>query len=298
MQATETDGEQCQVRVDYDTALDLVDDPHDETIVKAGVSISVLDEDPAADEVLYRHQLVQEYFAARVLAREPKAESVAAPWRAADMTPGLREILDTLPPAETLPPLAQTGWEETTILAAAMVGEPEPFLRTVTAHNLVVAGRAANVPGVRAKLGAAFLDELRWVLVAHSRNPDADLRHRIACAYAVGELGDPRWERRTGPHGEYLVPPLVAIPGGEYPIGDDDPIAWLGGTSTAHMPRHAVGIAPFRIGQFLVTNAEHACFMAAGGYEDERWWDTAAGRDWRPGDGQPGPTPTMTSSTR
>ncbi len=68
MQAGHADGGESQVRVDYDTALDLVDDPHDETIVKAGVAISVLDEDPAADEVLYRHQLLQEYFAARVQA--------------------------------------------------------------------------------------------------------------------------------------------------------------------------------------------------------------------------------------
>ena len=32
------------------------------------------------------------------------------------------------------------------------MAEPEPFVRAVMAHNLVVAGRAANVPGVRAKL--------------------------------------------------------------------------------------------------------------------------------------------------
>jgi hypothetical protein len=66
MQYGETDGEQSQVRVDYDAALELVDHPHDADIVKAGLAISVLDEDPAADEVLYRHQLVQEYFAAGV----------------------------------------------------------------------------------------------------------------------------------------------------------------------------------------------------------------------------------------
>lgn len=72
MQSTETDGEQSQVRVDYEPALDLVDHPNDVDIVKAGLAISVLDEDPAADEVLYRHQLLQEHFAARVLAREPK----------------------------------------------------------------------------------------------------------------------------------------------------------------------------------------------------------------------------------
>jgi hypothetical protein len=53
------------------------------------------------------------------------------------------------------------------------------------------------------------------------------------------------------------------------------------------MPRHTVEVAGFRIGQFPMTNAEYACFLAAGGYEDERWWNTAAGRDWRRGIGTP-----------
>lgn len=90
--------------------------------------------------------------------------------------------------------------------------------------NLSLAGRAAAQPEVRSRLGDAFLDELRWALVSRSRDPEADLRERIDCGYAVGDLGDPRLERRTGPHGDYLMPPLVAIPAGTYPIGEDEPL--------------------------------------------------------------------------
>jgi len=287
MQDGAADGGASQVRLDYDAALALLDHPRDEDIVKAGLAISVLDEDPAADEVLYRHQLVQEYFAARVLARAPRPELVAAPWRAVEIRPGVRELLDTLPPAETLPPLPQTGWEETAILAAAMSGEPEAFLRALMPHNLVVAGRAARLPLVRAKLGARFLDELRWALVARSRDREADLRARIAAGLALGYLGDPRFERRLGPHGPYLMPPMVEIAGGRYPIGEDEAIwdpfqeEW----ERAHIPRHEVEIAAVQSGRFPVTNAEWACFMAAGGYEEERWWDTEAARTWRRGEG-------------
>jgi len=51
------------------------------------------------------------------------------------------------------------------------------------------------------------------------------------------------------------------------------------------MPQHEVEIAALAMGQFPATNAEWACFMAAGGYEDEQWWDTEAGRAWRRGEG-------------
>ncbi len=295
MQASEADGEASQVRVDYDTALELLDHPRHEDIVKAGLAIGVLDEDPAADEVLYRHQLIQEYFAARILAREPRPELVAAPWRAADIRPSVRELLETLPPAETLPPLPTTGWEETTVLAAVMAADAEAFVRGVMATNLALAGRCAAqiaARGVGAKdlsppLPHPFLDDLRWALVHRSRDPDADLRARIAAGLALGRLDDPRFERRDGPRGAYLMPPLIAIAGGVYPIGEDEPFFDLetGDDDRAHIPRHDVAIAGYEIGQFAVTNAEYGCFMAAGGYDDERWWDSAAGRAWQRGEG-------------
>lgn len=52
-------------------------------------------------------------------------------------------------------------------------------------------------------------------------------------------------------------------------------------------PRHAVNLAPYAIGRFPVTNAEYACFMAAGGYDDDRYW-TTGGRLWRRGEPVPG----------
>jgi formylglycine-generating enzyme required for sulfatase activity len=51
-----------------------------------------------------------------------------------------------------------------------------------------------------------------------------------------------------------------------------------------HMPRHEVEVSPFRIGKYPVTNAEWRYFMEAGGYEEERWWDTEGARKWRSGE--------------
>ncbi len=287
MQAGRTAGEGTQVRVRYDEALGLAGGEDAEDVLRAGAALGVVDEDRGQDEVLFAHQLMQEYFAARALAKAPNPELVRAPWRAAEIVPGVRELIDSLPPAEELPALAATGWEETTVLAAAMAAEPEGFLRGVMATNVVLAGRAAAEPGVRERLPDGFLDVLRWALVERSRDHDADLRARIAAGLALGWLGDPRFERRVGPYGEYLVPPMVEIPGGVYPIGDDEAIfdPETGEDERAHIPRHEVAIGAFAIGRYAVTNAEYACFMAAGGYDDERWWDTEAGRAWRRGEG-------------
>jgi len=279
-----------QVRVSYDVALELVDHDRDEDILKAGLALAVLDEDASRDEILYTHQLVQEYFAARELAKAPDAELVRREWRAANIRPSVRELIETLPPAEELPPLPQTGWEETAVLAAAMAADAEGFVRAIAAANLALAGRCAGQGEVRGRLGEAYLDELRWALVGRSRDPQADLRDRIACGLAAGELGDPRFERRVGPHGVYLMPPLVEIGGGVYPIGEDEPIEWMLRetseirTETAHMPRHGVEIPPLAIGQFPVTNAEWRCFMDASGYDDGRWWDTGDGLRWQRGE--------------
>jgi formylglycine-generating enzyme required for sulfatase activity len=70
----------------------------------------------------------------------------------------------------------------------------------------------------------------------------------------------------------------VEIPAGEYLIGDDKP------KHTYEGPRHGVRLRAFRIGRFPVTNAEWRWFMAAGGYDDPRWWTTDAAERWRRGE--------------
>jgi formylglycine-generating enzyme required for sulfatase activity len=282
MQAEAVTGESSQARVGYEAALGMLPAGQAEDIVRAGTALGVVDVDQAANELQFSHQLMQEYFAGRALAAAPDPERVRVEWRAARITPGVRELIE--PEPETLSPLPTTGWEETTLMAAAMIEQPEQFLRDLMPHNLALAGKAANLPVLRSRLSAPFLDKLRWALVARSRDPEADLRARIDAGLALGPLGDPRFERRTGPHGEYLLPPMVEIPGGVYPIGDDKPVEQYGVLWSDHMPCHTVELAPFAIGRFPVTNAEWACFMAAGGYEDEQWWETPDALAWQRGE--------------
>jgi formylglycine-generating enzyme required for sulfatase activity len=274
LQARRGVGDVSRVRARYDEALALLGGDRAEDLLRAGVSLQVLEEE--RDDVFFAHQLIQEYFAARTLAAAPRPELVRTAWRAAEISPSLEEILRTLPDSDPLPQAPVTGWEETFVLAASMVREPDAVVATLAELNLPLAGRCAAVPDVA--ISPSLRQRLNQGLIARSRDPVADLRARIAAARALGELGDPRFERHQGPDSEYLLPPTVAIKGGDYPIGSDE------GLYEDEAPVHAVTLAPFALGRFPVTNAEWRLFLGSGGYEDERWWDTAAARAWRRGE--------------
>jgi iron(II)-dependent oxidoreductase len=64
---------------------------------------------------------------------------------------------------------------------------------------------------------------------------------------------------------------MVRFPGGTVSIGTDDRTA----AYDNERPRHAVEVAPFRIGAWAVTNAEYAGFIADGGYDARALWSEA-----------------------
>ncbi|MBL8172266.1 MAG: SUMF1/EgtB/PvdO family nonheme iron enzyme, partial [Acidobacteria bacterium] len=275
----ETEG--AQVRIDFDDACDLLADGQPgalaEALLKAGIALNVLDKDVAQYEILFFHQLLQEYFAARRLAKAPNPALVHVEWQADKVSEPLAETLAKLADGDPLPPLAQTGWEETTLTAAPMAKDSTTFVRDLIEPNLPLAARCAAAPEVQ--VSPELKRDLQQRLIERTQDQRADVRARIAAGEALGLLGDPRFERRSGEYGDYLLPPLVTIPGGEYTIGvnksdyDDE------------KPAGAVELAEFQIGQFPVTNAEYKLFMEAGGYEDERWWDTPEAQAWLSGEG-------------
>ncbi len=293
LQDRRNSGDKSQVRIKRNEAITFLSDSIGASngkevtkLLKAATDLQILDL-PGKD-VLFVHQLLQEYFAARHLAErihaadDPDAWAAvcrlaAVKWLAAEISPSVQELLQTLPKSETLPDLPTTGWEETFLLAAAMVSEPDAFLRILADFNLPLAGRCAAQPDVAISKGLRA--ELQHALVARSRDPATDLRARINAGLALGTLGDPRFKRQQGPFGAFLLPPMVAIPGGIYAIDSDE------GIYENEAPQHSVSLKPFWLGQFPVTNAEFRCFIDAGGYQDERWWDTPAARRWRRGEG-------------
>ena len=280
LQSRRAPGEASRLRVPWDDARELLGGErgtqHGDDLLHAGVALQVLDEQ--WDDVYYVHQLLQEYFAARALAADPHPELAASAWRADAMLPRLPEVLAGLADADPLPEAPATGWEETFVLAAAIARDADAFVSALVDRNLPLAGRCAAPPDV--PVSAALRRRLQQALVERSRDPAADLRARIAAARALGELGDPRFAQGRGPDGDdFLLPPLRTIDAGRYPIGSDE------GLYENESPAHTVELAAFAIACFPVSNAEWRLFIAAGGYDDERWWQGDAAQRWRRGEG-------------
>src|SRR5690606_18291752 len=160
---------------------------------------------------------------------------------------------------DPLPPLPTTGWEETTLMAAAMSADAGAFVRGVAATNLVLAARCAAQRDIGGRLAPDLIQSLRRDLFARMRDREADLRARIAAGLALGELGGPLYERRRGPHGDYLMPPFVTIAGGAYRIGSDAPYEYRGRVFGEELPASVVELPPFAVARFAVTNAEWSC---------------------------------------
>ena len=83
--------------------------------------------------------------------------------------------------------------------------------------------------------------------------------------------GRPRALTFIEPQRMVPIPAGTAVLGGADPEGYDD-----------ELPAEPVAVAAFELAAHPVTNAEYACFMAAGGYDDPSLW-TAAGREWLDG---------------
>jgi formylglycine-generating enzyme required for sulfatase activity len=277
MQSTKQGGDKGSVVVDYDSAVDLLNGLARlaEASLQVGLDTGILDEREQA--VAFFHQLLQEFFAARQLAAAPNLDQLAVATTIDQVQPPLAEQLSELAAGEPLPTLPTTGWEETAIMATALGTDPDAFVLRVLPLNPALAARCAAAPDVR--VSAPTSRAVADALIARIRDNRTDLRARIEMGTALGLVDDPRYTRVTSPVGDALVPEFITIPAGHYTIGEE------ASPYPMEQPRHAVELAAYELGRWPVTNAEYGRFIAAGGYNDDRWWHSENARRWRRGEG-------------
>ena len=272
--------------------------------------------------VRFYHQMLLEHFAGRELLR--RFRGTGGRGEVGDAPPLDEPALWRVPWAEKwafvesawdpLPTPPTTGWEEATVLAAARAALPRMggggdwprLVRAILPHNPPLAARCVLETGREPDAGTR--DELVQRLLAVVQDPAATavlsdrqrLSLRIACGLALGALGDPRilaGERVAvhpvhpdGRRVRFIAPAWSqVIPAGPFPIGSarDDPEAYDDEYSerTGGRPHTVVVPHDYAVGRYPVTNAEYGCFVADGGYEDERWWeDTDEALRWLRGE--------------
>ncbi|MDW8279474.1 MAG: SUMF1/EgtB/PvdO family nonheme iron enzyme, partial [Anaerolineales bacterium] len=247
-------------------------------LLTLGRDCTLLDLTPHS--VRFQHQLLQEFFAARDLARrfaagEDLRRLWQIPWRRWKF---VRSRWDPLPP----PP--RTGWEEALILSAGLLdpARAEALVRAIQRQNPPLAARCALEAGLR--LPEETLNDLRGRLLSDLRNPRQRTAARLEAGRALARLGDPRLleRRRTLPAPEgketaCIEPDWVDIPAGEFQMGTTPEQARairraFGYDPQDEMPAHRVRLGAYRIARWPVTVAEYRLFLEAGGYENDAYW--------------------------
>ncbi|MBI5305490.1 MAG: SUMF1/EgtB/PvdO family nonheme iron enzyme [Chloroflexi bacterium] len=232
--------------------------------------------DPGIDpDIRFYHHLLQEYFAALELRRRFDAsEDLGALWKC-------KRLASEMPAAQVgdwdpLPEPPATGWEVTTILACGLAHAPARLIEAVRPHNPVLAGRMLDEAGMAKPDAVTKL--VRADLLADLYDPAVHLRARLQAGFALGRIGDPRFEPQMLNGVKVIVPTMVRVPAGKYVIGDD------ASQYDDEKPQHEIELPAFEIGKWSVTNAEYACFIDASGYKDERYWKTDLAKRWLRGE--------------
>ncbi|MFZ5880090.1 MAG: SUMF1/EgtB/PvdO family nonheme iron enzyme, partial [Chloroflexota bacterium] len=255
-----------QVNVDHDALL------------RFGRGASIFD--PATlPDIRFYHHLLQEYFAARELLRRFNAgEDLSAFWK----TPRTREEMPAAEVSEwdALPEPPATGWEVTAILACGLSQDAQKLIEAIRLINPALAGRCLDEAGIECK-DWDVCKRVQADLLADLYNPELHLRARLQAGFILGRIGDPRFEAKEVNGVQVVLPQMVDVPAGTYLIGsakgEED-------SYKQEYPQHTVDLPAFSIGKWSVTNAEYACFMSAGGYENEKYWQGDLAQRWLKGE--------------
>jgi formylglycine-generating enzyme required for sulfatase activity len=192
-------------------------------------------------------------------------------------------------------------WQETLLLAMGvmaivnnMLDKAQGILESLLEENKPVltlfTGEVLNDVGASA-LGNRISQQIKRTLIQLMQNPDVDLPTRAKAGRILSDVGDPRLgvTVKKSSKGAQLIPDIdwQLIQVGTFQMGlpkNEKKTNW----DQNAQPQHPVSIEkPFYISRYPVTNAQYQCFVEAGMYQDEAFWQSlpaAAYRWWQGGE--------------
>jgi formylglycine-generating enzyme required for sulfatase activity len=215
----------------------------DETLLKHALDANLLEGGP---EIHFRHQLLQEYFAAHALRARVFDGKTKAGMKAAELWP----------PEQWW---ERNNWEETAVLLAGLyAADCTPVIRWLAGAQPEVAAQCIAESG--AKVPDPVLKELQATWGRRLTGPESDAQPeaRAAVGRALGRLNlDNRRGVGLRPDG---VPEIdwVEVPGGKFLYG---------------VKKKGRSVEAFWMARYPVTNAQFQAFLEAeDGYRQDRWW--------------------------
>jgi formylglycine-generating enzyme required for sulfatase activity/Cdc6-like AAA superfamily ATPase len=112
---------------------------------------------------------------------------------------------------------------------------------------------------------------------------DMHIATRVRVLSALGDLGDPRFLEANGTIRRPAPATMVDLPRGRFRLGTTSPDV-IASSKLDMAPVREVTLPRYFIGRHPVVNVEYGAFIDAGGYEDDRYWDTEEARLWLHGD--------------
>ena len=242
------------------------------------------------ENLRFQHQLLQEFFAARKLARLfVNGNNMRGKWRISwRRWKFVRSRWDPLPD----PP--QTGWEEAVILAAGMLNpiQAEKLALDVLKDTPPLAARCMIESGT--PIGADTQKKAKERLLGDLQNRGLRLPTRLAAGKTLARMGDPRLFGRlheskdeAGKMIQWIEPDWIEVPAGTFTMGTTAlqarylRIFHRAQANRDEFPAHPVFISAFQMARYPVTVAEYRCFMEAGGYENDTYWQDPNALRWR-----------------
>ncbi len=213
----------------------------------------------SGDQVRFTHQLLQEYFTARYMDIEIKAERLKAS--------------DIWKPGRWW---ERTNWEEAAkLLAGLYSADCSSIVEWVAEANPEVAAQCAVQSG--SVCPESTLDRLHplWIPKLTDLENYPDPKERAAIGRALGLTGgDDRKGIGTLINQQGVALPdidWVEIPGGEFQYGQID---------ESDNPQNTITVPSFQISRYPVTYAQFQTFMDdPEGFADQKWFEGMAARD-------------------
>lgn len=155
--------------------------------------------------------------------------------------------------------------------SAAPITPLQATLSELAGQALHETGFARHVtPGVENRLAAVFQRTQKWLLAAIRSHETVPARQRAAAGRVLGLLGDTREGVGVVEREGIRVPDIVwgeTVPAGTYVMGGDR-------AALRSFDQREIAITrPYRLACYPVTYAQFDCFVQAGDFHDERWWD-------------------------